>query len=293
MAVSRATRVCAVTITPRSLAASAEARRPAMSDRMDPMSDEPQEKRINPNAADLEQLTGLPGVGETLANRIRAARPYRDLEDLSRVSGLGDKGLDRIAPFLTFESETEPETEPEPEPERGVPTERADIVRIAPSGDRSGRPSAFTQVLAASVLTGLLSVGLTLGILLAINGTLNMGRHRQVQALDDSTSELAAETEALQRRMAGIDERLAALEGLTARMSAVEEDVSSLQGEVDAAVDNVSRMQEAVNTMERDVQALNERADRFDAFLDGLRDLLQSEEGGPGTGGSESGADGP
>lgn len=256
------------------------------------MSDNPQEDKINPNEADQEQLTGLPGVGETLAERIRAARPYQDLEDLSRVSGLGTRGLERIAPYLTFESAGEPKEETEAKPDREVRAERADIVRIGPSGDRSGRPSAFTQVLAASVLTGLLSVGLTLGILLAINGTLNMGRHRQVRALDKSISELEAETEALQRRMTGIDERLGALEGLTARMSAVEEDVGSLQGEVDAAVEDVSRMSQTVSAMERNVRALSARADRFDAFLDGLRDLLLGEPAQQDSGGSESGAEG-
>lgn len=257
------------------------------------MSEDPQPARINPNQAKLEQLIELPGVGEKLAQQIQAARPYRELEDLARVSGLGPKVLARLEPHLTFEVEADASAQGEA-PE-GTDSEQVQVERsIEPEvRETAGRSGAFVQVLATSVLTGLLSVGLTLGILLAINGTLNMGRHRQVRALSDSTADLAAEAEALQRRLQGIDERLAALEGLSGRMATVEAEVEELQGEVDAAVEDVSRMRESVTAMERSLRSLRDRVDRFDAFLDGLRELLLETDGPGEAGAPESGTEQP
>jgi len=42
----------------------------------------------------------LPGVGETLANRIIEGRPYQSVEDLMQVSGIGANTLEKIRPHL-------------------------------------------------------------------------------------------------------------------------------------------------------------------------------------------------
>lgn len=239
------------------------------------MSDAPEAHSINPNTADVETLKELPGVGETLARRIQAARPFDDAEDMARVSGLGPEALERIAPRLHFEaapdSEAEPAVEREPSPAPSGPVRPPR--QPAPTG-----PSSITLVLASSVLTGLLSVGLTLGLLLAINGTLNMGRHRDVQALAATTAELDSSTAELERRSASIDERLAALEGLSGRMRAVEGEVEGLRADMDAAVEDVAEMRQNVSTLQRAARQLSLRVERFDEFLDGLRDLLIGPE---------------
>ncbi len=60
--------------------------------------------RVNINQADLEQLMRLPGIGETLAKRILADRkengPFTRAEDLMRVSGIGEKKLSRMRPYI-------------------------------------------------------------------------------------------------------------------------------------------------------------------------------------------------
>lgn len=253
------------------------------------MNETQENARIDPNQANWEELAQLPGVGETLAKRIEAARPYRDLEDLTRVSGLGGKSIERLAPYVSVEPPIEDDPEV-PEMEE-APTPPA--ARAAPAPRRTGASGALALAAATAVLTALLSVGLTLGILLAINGTLNMGRHAQVRQLDQSVAELEAETGALERRLLGIEERLAGLEGLTGRMSEVEREVESLQSEIDGAVTAVTRMRETVTTLERTTRTLAGRADRFDAFLDGLRDLLVGDEGEGSTESSGSGAQVP
>lgn len=57
---------------------------------------------IDPNTAARDDLMRLPGIGEVTANRIIERRPYRSLEDLDRVEGIGGKTLERLEPFLKF-----------------------------------------------------------------------------------------------------------------------------------------------------------------------------------------------
>ncbi len=60
--------------------------------------------RVDVNTADWPELSQLPGIGETLAQRIVESRTVRgrflDHQDLRRVRGIGPKTLERIRPFL-------------------------------------------------------------------------------------------------------------------------------------------------------------------------------------------------
>jgi competence protein ComEA len=46
---------------------------------------------IDPNTATVDEIMLLPGVGEVLAERIVEGRPYKSVEDLRRVPGIGEK----------------------------------------------------------------------------------------------------------------------------------------------------------------------------------------------------------
>lgn len=57
------------------------------------------------NAANLGELQTLPGIGPKTAAAIlaqRAKKPFRSLEDLDEVKGLGPKKLEKLKPFLLF-----------------------------------------------------------------------------------------------------------------------------------------------------------------------------------------------
>ena len=61
-------------------------------------------ERIDPNQAPEVELARLPGVGPALAGRIVRSReaegPFRNVDDLVRVQGVGPATLDRLRPFL-------------------------------------------------------------------------------------------------------------------------------------------------------------------------------------------------
>ena len=62
-------------------------------------------EKIHINKAARDDLMKLPGIGETMANRIIESRPYRTPNDLLKVSGIGPKTLEKLKPYLSFPSE--------------------------------------------------------------------------------------------------------------------------------------------------------------------------------------------
>jgi competence protein ComEA len=60
---------------------------------------------IDVNHADAAELRKLPGVGPVMASRIiteREKSPFRNAEDLRRVSGIGVKTLEKLRPYVRF-----------------------------------------------------------------------------------------------------------------------------------------------------------------------------------------------
>jgi competence ComEA-like helix-hairpin-helix protein len=63
----------------------------------------PAGRLINVNTASQAELEALPGIGAVIARRIIEGRPYRAVEDLMRVKGIGKRRLEEIRPFVTAE----------------------------------------------------------------------------------------------------------------------------------------------------------------------------------------------
>ena len=64
---------------------------------------------VNLNRASAEQLTTIPGIGEAMARRIIEWRkqngPFRRVEDLMKVKGIGEKSLEKMRPHVTVSEE--------------------------------------------------------------------------------------------------------------------------------------------------------------------------------------------
>jgi DNA uptake protein ComE-like DNA-binding protein len=69
--------------------------------------------RIDPNTADAATLAALPSIGPAMVRRIIEDReqfravhpnglPYRQLNDLLRVKGIGQATLENLKPYLMF-----------------------------------------------------------------------------------------------------------------------------------------------------------------------------------------------
>ncbi len=65
--------------------------------------------KININKAGIEELSLLPGIGETLAIRIVAYRNtngnFESIEDIMNVSGIGEGTMSQIEKYITVDEE--------------------------------------------------------------------------------------------------------------------------------------------------------------------------------------------
>lgn len=60
------------------------------------------------NTATTSELQSISGIGPVLAARIIAGRPYRSVEDLLRVVGIGPKLLEKIRPYVVVATAPQP-----------------------------------------------------------------------------------------------------------------------------------------------------------------------------------------
>jgi len=56
---------------------------------------------VDINAASSEELQKLPRIGPKLAERIIANRPYKNVDDLDRVPGIGTATMKQLKPLIT------------------------------------------------------------------------------------------------------------------------------------------------------------------------------------------------
>jgi competence protein ComEC len=61
----------------------------------------PAGRRINVSRATQAELEALPGIGPMITRRIIEGRPYRSVDDLGRVKGIGRKRREEIRPLVT------------------------------------------------------------------------------------------------------------------------------------------------------------------------------------------------
>jgi len=57
-------------------------------------------RSLDLNTATERELQSIRGIGPVLAERIIAGRPYKTVDDLLKVKGIGPKKLEKIRPYF-------------------------------------------------------------------------------------------------------------------------------------------------------------------------------------------------
>ncbi len=78
----------------------------------------PPEKPVNLNTATSEQLQQVPGIGPATAAKILQMRktygPFKSVDDLLAIRGLGAKRLEKMRKYLTVGKPSKPAPQPPP-----------------------------------------------------------------------------------------------------------------------------------------------------------------------------------
>ena len=85
---------------------------------------------VDINTADQKALESLPGVGPATAKEIVKGRPYKTVDDLANVKGLGKSKLEKIKPLVTV---------------GGQPAAQAPAATGAAAGAAASKATATTQ----------------------------------------------------------------------------------------------------------------------------------------------------
>lgn len=270
---------------------------------------------------ELTQLPGIgPAVAERIITYRDTVHPFEEPVEITTVPGVSEKMYHAIADQLTVgesaeinemekvkemdvtipesapteqvlaqpepaEPEPQPKPEPEPEPEP-KPEPHTPPPTPTPPHLHTPTPSAW---LGYAGLTGAALLGALFGALLAllviggINGTLDFGQAEAVISTQAELDRLSIQAGTLQSDLDGLRQRLDSLEGLTGRMDNVEQAVDDLDTALAQTQTEVDALNVRADQLDADIATVRSAANRFDTFLDGLRDLLFKFQGAPPT----------
>jgi prefoldin subunit 5 len=140
-----------------------------------------------------------------------------------------------------------------------------------------GRAEFIGYAAAVGLLTLIFSVLISLGVLALANGGLSYARSAQVEIVQRQIQNIEGQAENLQQDVVDLRTRLDNLEALSGRVNTIEMEVADLQLTVDETVLQVEGLSESVDLLSQDVGLMQEKVNVFDAFLDGLRQLLNQD----------------
>ena len=274
---------------------------------------------ININLAQAEVLARLPGIGEHLAARIVAHRetagPFREVMGLTAVSGISERMVQEFANQITVGSLDEPQPEgeangivvsiPEPtaveqeeavvetvkeEEERPLtnppvvpPPPRLEMMPPLPTPGISRRRGCLFAALAV-VLGALIGVGVTLGILAAINdGSLAFSRtdaqiQQELAGAQAAQGDLAAQVAQLGNAVSILATRSGDLvlqqQQSSGDIATAQADLATVAHIVATTQADITNLSETTTQLDQEIDAITVAAETFNTFLARLRDLL-------------------
>lgn len=152
-----------------------------------------------------------------------------------------------------------------------------------PPSTPASRPAGigFWRSLLLIVVGALAGALLALLVLQRINGTLDMASHPQVVRLADQAAALERQDETLNDEIRQLRSRLNQVEALSGRIQKAEADIQALNQAVSTLDEQVATLEQDNAQIREAVNQIQAATDRFDNFLDGLRDLLLTIQAGP------------
>jgi competence ComEA-like helix-hairpin-helix protein len=148
--------------------------------------------------------------------------------------------------------------------------------------EKSARGVTPAQAWGIALFTGLLalvlSVAIVFGLLVGLNGGLQFVRPVQLAVLQQQVNNIDARTAALENDVQGLRTRIDNLEGLSGRVSTIEKETNQLRSQVETLTEQTKQLNDQVGRLSGTVKELQASANRFQAFLDGLRELLTANQ---------------
>jgi prefoldin subunit 5 len=249
-------------------------------------------------------VIAVPGISEKmyhqLADRVTVSPPGQVIPEASpQIDSISDdQAPETETDAISTEMEEVREMTTEIEEKIALPpVENLPATSMAAPQPKRSDSWRFWLVAILGAIGGAL---LALLVLHSINGTLNMATHPQVLHLNNQVADLNEDISALRERlnqMEALSGRLQnaeteiealneTLTELNEQITTLEKDVRQVQTDVRTLNEGVSTHGEQIATLEQDTAKIQETvseieaaADRFDNFLNGLRELLLTTEG--------------
>lgn len=163
----------------------------------------------------------------------------------------------------------------EPAPTPAPPAQPVSVVTTyKPTTHPLTRRELLAWVSATALITLLMAILLTLGVLSAINGGLSYITPTQFTSLNRQVDGLNSQAKTLGADLDGLRTRLDTLQGLTGRVDTVEKNSQALHSQLDDSAKQVAQLQSSLTTLNQSVLDLQKNGQSFQIFLDGLRKLL-------------------
>lgn len=136
------------------------------------------------------------------------------------------------------------------------------------------RRELLVWVSATSLMTLLLTLAITLGILSNLNGGLKYVSPEQHNLLVQQVDALNTQITSLQKDVQGLRDRLDNVEKLSGRVSTLEKSTDTLRTQVDDSTQKVTEMKKQLTGIDTTLQSLQSRGESYDNFFTGLRDQI-------------------
>jgi methyl-accepting chemotaxis protein len=129
-------------------------------------------------------------------------------------------------------------------------------------------------LLTACLITMVVTLLLTIGLLGAINGGLRYSSQNEFAALTRQVESSTSKLDMLEKDTDSIRARLDALESMSGRMKLIEEENAAIRKQLEESSRQVSEVKAQLEQTRADIDRLKTSADFFDRFIAGLRTLL-------------------